>query len=96
MNCAKEFQGTELVIGLSGIEYTNFRVQNADEDSKYQAQNKFLNAQFQLKRYEDNKLEDGVFQYDFYFKIPEWAPQSTQYKSSWNEAHGRIHYLLFC
>lgn len=33
VGCAKEFEGTELVVGLSGIEYSSFRVNNTEEDS---------------------------------------------------------------
>ena len=72
-----DYQGIELVVGLSGTESTKFRIINSDEDSIYTSSNKFHNASFGLVRYPENKTLKGQFHYDFYFKLPEWLPQST-------------------
>jgi len=90
-----DYQGIELVVGLSGTEHTKFHIVSADEDAIYTSNNKFHNASFGLVRYPENKTPKGSFHHDFYFKLPDWLPQSTQFISQWTEAEGKVGYQLF-
>lgn len=53
MNSESKMEFNEVVVGMSGCETTDFRINNAEEDSKYNAQNRFLNSCFILKKFSE-------------------------------------------
>lgn len=58
VNQTLEFEGTELVVGINGAEYTYFK-QIDEEISTYCGKNTFLNVDFTLEKYDNKKAPIG-------------------------------------
>ena len=59
VNQTIEFDGSELVVGINGAEFTYFKQIDPEEVSTYCGKNTFLNVDFTLEKYDNKKAPIG-------------------------------------
>lgn len=91
----KDFDGTELMVGLLGTEVNYFRRVNADEDTVYHDKHVLINAGVSVHKFENAKSLLGEQEYDFEFTLPEWLPQSFIYCGDHCSSNFKIKYLIW-
>lgn len=91
----KDFDGTELVVGLLGSEINYFRKVNADEDSVFHAKSVLINAGITVHKFENGKSLVGEQEFEFEFTLPEWLPQSFNYCADHCSSNFKVKYSIW-
>ena len=95
VNQQKEFNCTELVVGIHGSEQTYFRLYESDNASIYCGKRPFIYKSFVVNSYSNNISPVGIHEFKFEFRTPEWLPNSTIYTATHASSIFNIRYGIF-
>ncbi len=91
----KEFNCSELVVGIHGSEQTYFRIYESDSASVFCSKRPFIYKSFVLQSYPNNVAPAGTQEVEFEFRTPDWLPNSTIYTADHASSIFNIRYGIF-